>query len=64
MLDILYAMMVPSGCDASAELAYLVGEGDSSRFVDMMNALRFSTQPFSSQQGLQFPLTVLTLLLS
>lgn len=37
VLDILYAMMVPSGCDASAELAYLVGEGDSSRFVDMMN---------------------------
>ncbi len=37
VLDILYALMVPSGCDAAQELAYFVGNGDSGKFVEMMN---------------------------
>ena len=37
VLDVLYALMVPSGCDAGAELAWFVGEGDMQSFVDRMN---------------------------
>ena len=37
VLDVLYALMVPSGCDAGAELAWFVGGGDMQSFVDRMN---------------------------
>ncbi len=37
VLDILYGMMVPSGCDAAEILAYYAGDGDVEKFVDMMN---------------------------
>ena len=37
VLDVLYALMVPSGCDAGAELAWFVGGGDMRSFVDRMN---------------------------
>ncbi|MCI7085989.1 MAG: D-alanyl-D-alanine carboxypeptidase [bacterium] len=36
-LDLLYAMMVPSGNDAAVVLADYVGNGDISKFVDLMN---------------------------
>ena len=35
--DILYAMMLPIGHDAAMVLADYIGEGDISKFVDMMN---------------------------
>ena len=35
--DILYAMMLPIGHDAAMVLADYIGEGDVSKFVDMMN---------------------------
>lgn len=37
-LDLLYGMMLPSGCDAAEVLATYIGGGDSQNFVDMMNA--------------------------
>ncbi len=37
-IDLLYSMMVPSGNDAAMVLADYVGDGDVSKFVDMMNA--------------------------
>lgn len=37
VLDVLYALMVPSGCDAGAELAWFIGGGDMQSFVDRMN---------------------------
>lgn len=37
VLDVLYALMLPSGCDAGAELAHFVGGGDRQSFVDRMN---------------------------
>lgn len=37
-IDLFYSMMVPSGNDAALTLADYVGEGDVSKFVDMMNA--------------------------
>ena len=37
VLDVLYALMIPSGCDAGAELAWFVGRGDVQSFVDRMN---------------------------
>ena len=37
VIDLLYSMMVPSGNDASIVLADYVGEGDISKFVDLMN---------------------------
>lgn len=38
VLDVLYGMMLPSGCDAAEVLAYYAGGGDVIKFVDMMNA--------------------------
>lgn len=38
VLDVLYGMMLPSGCDAAEILAYYAGGGDVTKFVDMMNA--------------------------
>ena len=38
VLDVLYGMMLPSGCDAAEILAYYAGGGDVMKFVDMMNA--------------------------
>lgn len=35
--DLLYSMMVPSGNDAAMVLADYIGDGDISKFVDMMN---------------------------
>lgn len=35
--DILYALMLPVGHDAAMVLADYIGEGDTSRFVEMMN---------------------------
>lgn len=37
VVDLLYCMMVPSGNDASVVLADYVGDGDISKFVDLMN---------------------------
>lgn len=37
VIDLLYAMMVPSGNDAAVVLADYVGGGDISKFVDLMN---------------------------
>lgn len=37
ILDLLYSMMVPSGNDAAMVLADFVGQGDISKFVEMMN---------------------------
>ena len=37
VLDILYGMMIPSGCDAAQILAYYAGGGDVNNFIDMMN---------------------------
>lgn len=37
VLDILYGLMLPSGCDAAEILAYYIGDGDVGKFVDMMN---------------------------
>ncbi len=36
--DCLYALMLPSGCEAANILAYNVGKGDMNKFFDMMNA--------------------------
>ncbi|MGN1139155.1 MAG: GH25 family lysozyme, partial [Ruminococcus sp.] len=36
-LDLLYCLMLPSGCDASVELADFVGNGDYDLFIKMMN---------------------------
>lgn len=38
VLDVLYGLMLPSGCDAAEVLAYYAGDGDVQKFVDMMNA--------------------------
>ncbi len=38
VLEVLYGLMLPSGCDAGAELAWFVGNGDMQAFVDRMNA--------------------------
>lgn len=35
--DLLYGMMLPSACEAANCIAYYVGEGNISKFVDMMN---------------------------
>lgn len=37
-LDLLYGMMLPSGCDAAEVLARYIGGGDPSIFVNKMNA--------------------------
>lgn len=37
VVDLLYCMMVPSGNDAAVVLADYVGNGDISKFVDLMN---------------------------
>ena len=37
ILDLLYGMMLPSGCDAAETLARYIGNGDSRIFVEMMN---------------------------
>lgn len=37
-LDLLYGVMLPSGCDAAETLARYIGAGDSSVFVNKMNA--------------------------
>ena len=37
-LDILYGLMLPSGCEAAEVLAYYVGKGNVRNFIDMMNA--------------------------
>ena len=37
VLEVLYGLMVPSGCDAGAELGWYVGNGDMQAFVDLMN---------------------------
>ena len=37
VLDVLYGMMLSSGCDAASELAWYVSGGDISAFVDQMN---------------------------
>ena len=36
-LDLLYCLMLPSGCDASVELADYVTQGDYDLFINMMN---------------------------
>ena len=41
ILDLLYGMMLPSGCDAAETLARYIGNGDSSIFVEMMNRQKF-----------------------
>ncbi len=38
MIDLLYAIMLPSACEASSSLADYIGNGQISVFVDMMNA--------------------------
>jgi len=35
--NVLYALMLPSGCEAGNILAHNVGGGDMSKFIDMMN---------------------------
>ena len=37
-LDLLYGMMLPSGCDAAQVLAFYVANGDEATFTNMMNA--------------------------
>jgi D-alanyl-D-alanine carboxypeptidase len=37
-LDLLYGLMLPSGCDAAETLAYYISDGDIPKFVEMMNA--------------------------
>ena len=37
VLDLLYGLMLPSGCDAAAELAWYVCGGDLDAFVKLMN---------------------------
>lgn len=37
-LDLLYGMMLPSGCDAAEVLAYYLSDGNIPKFVEMMNA--------------------------
>ena len=37
MEDLVYAVLLPSGCDASASIAYHLGEGDIDAFVVRMN---------------------------
>ncbi len=36
--DVIYALMLPSGCEAANILAYNIGGGDMNKFFDMMNA--------------------------
>ncbi|MCH5324483.1 MAG: D-alanyl-D-alanine carboxypeptidase [Eubacterium sp.] len=36
--DCIYALMLPSGCEAANILAYNIGKGDMNKFFDMMNA--------------------------
>ena len=38
VLEVLYGLMLPSGCDAGVELAWFVGNGNPQTFVDRMNA--------------------------
>lgn len=56
VLDVLYGMMLPSGCDAAEILAYYVGGGDVNKFIDMMNekalALGCENTHFNDAHGL------------
>ncbi len=36
--DVIYGLMLPSGCEAANILAYNIGGGDMNKFFDMMNA--------------------------
>lgn len=59
VIDLLYSMMVPSGNDAALTLADYVGDGDISKFVDMMNekakALGCENTHFMNPDGLHNP---------
>ena len=59
VIDLLYGMMVPSGNDAALVLADYVGEGDVSKFVDMMNdkaeELECENTHFTNPDGLHDP---------
>lgn len=59
VIDLLYGMMVPSGNDAALVLADYVGEGDVSKFVDMMNEkaeeLECKNTHFTNPDGLHDP---------
>lgn len=56
-LDLLYGLMLPSGCDAADVLAKYIGEGDYYRFVGMMNEkaseLGMEDTVFYSASGLE-----------
>lgn len=54
--DLLYGLMLTSGNDAASALAYFVGGGDETRFVDMMNKkateLGLTNTHFTNPSGL------------
>ena len=56
---LLYALLIPSGCDAAYALAYSYGSGHLSRFIDMMNAaarkLGMTKTHFTDFSGLPDP---------
>ncbi len=57
--DLLLALLLPSGDDAAEDLAYNVGHGSVSRFVEMMNArarqLGLTHTHYSTPSGLDTP---------
>jgi len=56
---LLYALLIPSGCDAAYTLAYSYGSGHLPRFIDMMNAaarrLGLTKTRFTDFSGLPDP---------
>lgn len=56
-LDLLYGLMLPSGCDAADVLAKYIADGDYSKFIEMMNekakALGMENTIFYSASGLE-----------
>jgi D-alanyl-D-alanine carboxypeptidase (penicillin-binding protein 5/6) len=54
--EVLYGLMLPSGCDAANILANHVGDGNASKFIDMMNEkaekIGMKSSRFSNAHGL------------
>lgn len=64
MIDLLYALIVPSACEAASIIADYVGNGDIQTFVDMMNEkakqLGAVNTTFMNAHGLYHPEQVTT----
>lgn len=64
MIDLLYALMLPSACEAGSIIADYVGKGNIASFVDMMNAkcaeIGATNTNFENAHGLYHPEQVTT----